>query len=299
MIDTHSHIQFKIFDKTRDQVIEDSKKIGVTKIIAVGTNLETSKKAIEVSEKYPEVFASAGIHPHHVFTYCHSETKAKSINSYPSLNAQDDIIRLEKVLQNPKVVAIGETGMDRHIYESTKYSNYQISKEFIELQKLFFEAQIKLAIKYKKALIIHNREAVSETLEVLEKNWNKALEQKSVFHMCEPDPRLLDFAQEHKVFISFGGDITYYLEKQEFLKKVPLELLVLETDSPFFAPQHIHHSGKQSASRTLNTPANLEIIVKRISEILEINLEALKTTINKNSSHLISNNISANIPTYE
>lgn len=298
MFDTHSHIQFKIFDKTRDQVIENAKKAGVSKIIAVGTNLETSKKAIVVAEKYPEVFASVGIHPHHVYQYLNENVilatqsvawrRPESSKKNRSWTSQDDIKKIETILSHPKVVAIGETGMDKHIYENTKYSKYQITKEFINLQKFFFEKQIQLAIKYKKALIIHNREAVPETLEVLEKNWDKTLEQKSVFHMCESDERLLNFAVKNNVFISFGGDITYDKKKQEFLKKVPLELLVLETDSPFFTPQHICHSGEHSDSRILNTPANLKLISQKVAEIMKMDVKQVEEQTYENAKKLYS-----------
>lgn len=259
MVDTHTHLQFKVFDKIRDQVVANSKKAGIEKIIAVGTDLESSEKAVEVAEKYPEVFASVGIHPHHVF----------GIMKKPSA-VSHQLSDLEKLVKNPKVVAVGETGMDKHVYKITKYPNYLISNEFIELQKLFFEKQIKLAIKCKRSLIIHNREAVSETLEVLEKNWNKALEQKSVFHMCEPHPDLLDFAIKHKVFISFGEDITYDLEKQEFLKKVPLELLVLETDSPFISRE----------------PKDLRELLKFLTGLLKKDAKELEDITSNNSLSL-------------
>ncbi len=332
LFDTHSHIQFKVFDKTRDQIIEDSKKAGIDKIIAVGTNLETSKKAIEVAKNYPEVFASVGIHPHHVFSYCHSEALAEeSLTHVSSIkdpetmdstsspqgseiphSARNDIEKVESLISHPKVVAVGETGMDKHIYKKSKYPNYLISNEFINLQKIFFTEQIKLAIQYKKALIIHNREAISETLEVLEKNWDKVLERKAVFHMCEPNIRLLNFAKKQNVFISFGGDITYDKSKQEFLKKVPLDLLVLETDSPFFIPESSHGtvipatapfdgggiqssrhpelvsgSGSSIKSRmTVNEPAKLELIAQKIAETLGIDKIRIQQTTYRNSLEL-------------
>lgn len=259
MIDTHSHIQFKIFDKNRGQVIENSKKAGVEKIIAVGTDLESSKKAVEVAEKYPEVFASVGIHPHHVFRF----TKESS-----ALSRQ--LSDLEKLLNSPKVVAIGETGMDKHVYKSTKYPNYLISDEFINLQKEFFKEQIKLAIKYNKALIIHNREAVKETLEVLRENWDKFLEKRSVFHFCEPDKRLLDFAISCHIFIGVDADVLTDKIKQEFVKKIPVGLLVLETDSPFVSRE----------------PKDLIEILKFLSSLLKIEAEKLEETTFKNSQSL-------------
>lgn len=239
MFDTHSHIQFKVFDKNRDEVIERARKAGVEKIIAVGTDLISSREAVEVAKKYPEVFASVGIHPHHVFKYCHPEQSEGSMDSIKQIprQARNDITRLEELLVNPKVVAIGETGMDKHLYKKTKYSNYQVSKQFIKLQKEMFRQQIGLAIKYNKSLVIHNREAVKETLEVLEKNWDKKLEGHFVFHFCEPDARLLNFAKSHNIFIGIDTDVLTDKTKQDFVKQIPVELLVLETDSPFISSE--------------------------------------------------------------
>jgi len=215
LFDTHSHIQFKSFDKNRKNVIERAKKAGVKKIIAIGTDLESSKKAAEISIEYPEVFASVGIHPHHVFSYLsrHSEFISESYKEIlkqvqdDGVGVQDDIRHLEDLFSNPKVVAVGETGMDKYQYKITKYSNYSVSKQFIKLQKEIFKMQIKLAIMYKKALIIHNREAVEETLEVLKESWDKKLEGRTVFHYCEPDKRVLDFAKSHKIYIGVDGDV--------------------------------------------------------------------------------------------
>lgn len=270
MIDTHAHIQFKIFDQNRDQVIEEAKKIGIEKIIAVGTNLETSKKALDVAGKYPEVFASVGIHPHHVFEHFHSQ-----------IDIRNHLKEIEKLLKEEKVVAVGEIGMDKHDYPNTKYKNYQIHKDFLTLQKELFQEQIKLAINNNKSLIIHNRKAAEETIEVLAKNWDQALEARSVFHMCEPDQRLLVFAKEHYIYISFGGDVTYDSDKQEFLKKVPLELLVLETDSPFFTPEPPKSQGVSP-----NTPANLKIILEKVAEILKIDQVKIEEITFENSKRL-------------
>ena len=93
--------------------------------------------------------------------------------------------------------------------------------------------------------------------------------------MCESNLDLLDFAIKHKVFISFGGDITYNKDKQKFLKKVPLKLLVLETDSPFFAPHPPRHSGERSDSRILNTPSNLKKVEEYIAKILNRNIQKI------------------------
>ncbi|KKQ10464.1 MAG: Hydrolase, TatD family [Candidatus Daviesbacteria bacterium GW2011_GWB1_36_5] len=281
LFDTHSHIQFKSFDKNRKNVIERAKKAGVKKIIAIGTDLESSKKAAEISIEYPEVFASVGIHPHHVFSYLsrHSEFISESYKEIlkqvqdDGVGVQDDIRHLEDLFSNPKVVAVGETGMDKYQYKITKYSNYSVSKQFIKLQKEIFKMQIKLAIMYKKALIIHNREAVEETLEVLKESWDKKLEGRTVFHYCEPDKRVLDFAKSHKIYIGVDGDVLTDKIKQEFVKIIPLDLLVLETDSPFLNSE----------------PAKIKTILEFISKLLKIQPKGFEKILFNNSSYLFNN----------
>jgi TatD DNase family protein len=272
MIDTHSHIQFKIFDQKRDSIIVNATSSGIEKIIAVGTNLETSKKAFEVSKKYLQVFTSVGIHPHHVFEHFHSQ-----------IDIRDHLIEIENLAKEKKVVAIGETGMDKHEYPNTKYTNYELHEAFINLQKELFSMQIRLALKISKTLIIHNRKASSDTLAVLSREWSSELEEKSVFHMCEPDKTLLEFALKNNVFLSVGGDITYDAQKANFIKEVPLRLLVLETDAPFFIPEPL-----KSKNSSYNEPANLDIIVQKLSEIVKIDESELKKIINQNSHKLFT-----------
>ncbi len=269
MIDSHTHLQFKAFEGKVAEIIQSAKNVGIEKMIVVGTNLETSKKAIDLAEKYDELYAAIGIHPHHVFPFVGTD------------NALEAISELESLINNPKVIAIGETGLDRHIYEKTHYQNYIISKEFIDLQKLFFKEQIKLAIKHQKPLIIHNRETVPELLEILEANWDPFLEQRSVFHCCEPDQKILDFALKHQVFIGIDGDITYDSEKQDFLKRLPLDLLVLETDSPYFIPEPL-----KSAGTSLNQPANLEIIANFIANLKNEPIENVRN-LSSTNGHIL------------
>lgn len=201
--------------------------------------------------------------------YCHSERSEESLtnvsiresetSSEILRHAQDDINELEQLISNPKIVAIGETGIDKHIYKITKYPNYLISEQFLKLQKEMFGLQIRLALKHDKTLIIHNRGSAGETLEVLEKNWNDKLRNRSVFHFCEADKRLLDFAIKHNIFVGVDGDVLTDKHKQEFVKKIPLELLVLETDSPFISPE----------------PKNISEILDFVSKLLNRDLADL------------------------
>ena len=175
-------------------------------------------------------------------------------------------------------MAIGEVGIDRHIYQKTKYPDYKIEEEFVALQKIFLIEQIKLAHKYKKSLILHNREAKKDVLEILTSHYSLIPSHSSVFHCCEPDFELLEFAKDHKMFIGVDGDIIYYKEKQEFIKNVPLEMLVLETDSPFLSP----------TKKFPNEPKNIKVIAEFIASLLHCSITSLTKQTTKNAERLFN-----------
>ena len=278
MFDTHAHLQFSAFEGSVKEILERAHKAGVSQIIIPSTDVPTSKKAIEIASKFEHVFAAVGIHPHHIYQMV--------INKNIELKAQ--LQEIESLIENNKqsfstnnVVAVGEVGMDYHYYKKTKYENYHVIDEFIELQKKALSAQMQFAIKHKKSLLLHNREAIDDFLEVLTDNWDKSLEGKTVFHCCEANERLLTFAIEHDVFIGVDGDVTYNKEKQEFVKKIPLDLLVLETDSPFLIPEPL-----RSQKIFPNQPSNLKIILEFLSTLLTIDSKELNKITTKNSRKL-------------
>lgn len=278
MFDTHCHLNFKDFDKNFNEVIERSKKIGVNEIIIPGTDIPTSKKAVTIADKYGGVYAAVGIHPHHVFELF----KAKERNFFAPAGIQPDLIQIESLLKHPKVVAVGEVGIDRHIYQKTKYPDYKIEKEFVELQKIVLIEQIKLAHKYKKSLIFHNREAKKDFLDILTNHQSLIVNHSSVFHCCEPDLGLLKFAKKNKMFIGVDGDIVYYKKKQEFIKTVPLEMLVLETDSPFLNPE----PKKSNEEGIKNEPKNILLIAKFIAKLTNRSLDELSKQTTENARKL-------------
>lgn len=301
MFDTHCHLNFAAFKNNLDEVIGDAKKAGVNYFVVPGTDYESSKRAIEIAERYEGVYAAVGIHPHHAAQYViPSEARdlatrqlAESVNcasldfSVATL-LRNDIKAIEKLLKNPEVVAIGEVGIDRHLYKKTIYQNYQVDEEFIKLQKEIFLEQLKLARRYKKSLIIHNRQAKEDVLAVLTDYRLLITNYRCVFHCCEPDDDLLNFAKKYKIFIGVDGDVTYdsksfdsAQDKQEFVKKIPLELLVLETDSPFLHPE----KGKFP-----NEPKNLPVIAEFISKLINVSINQLIKTTTENSQRLFQVN---------
>jgi len=200
----------------------------------------------------------------------------------PSSRITRQLLEIEKLLTLPKVVAVGEVGLDRHIYQKTKYRNYQIDEKFIGLQKQLFIEQIKLAIKYEKSLIIHSREAAGEMLAILgESSLTTPLTGHIVFHCCEANDRLVEFALNHHIYIGVDGDVTYSKSKQEFVKKVPLELLVLETDSPFLLPEPL-----RSQKIYPNEPKNLLLIAEKIAELKKTSIKHLIEATTENAKKL-------------
>lgn len=290
LFDTHCHLNFKAFENRVDEVISGAHDNGVEKMIVVGTDEETSKKAVEIAGKYEGIYAAVGIHPHHVFKkeqkkiYVDKEktgpaaallpVSAQPANLERDLRAAVDPPAratriLEKLLTSKKVVAIGEVGIDKYEYKNTKYSDYKIDENFIEAQEKLFSEQIKLALQHNKSLIIHNRRAREDILAVLNEVWNKKMEYKTVFHCCEPDKKLFQFAKDHKIFIGIDGDVTYYKEKQTFVKGVPLDLLVLETDAPYLMPRLYQGFGGQAEPlQKPNEPKNVKLISNFIAQLV-------------------------------
>lgn len=273
MFDTHCHLNFKAFKNNYDQVIRNANQVGVQGIVIPGTDVETSKKAVEIAEKYDGVYAAVGIHPHHACV---------------GVGFPDPLLELEKLIAHPKVVAIGEVGLDKHEYRNTKYETYLVDDQFVKSQKEILIGQIKLAIKYEKSLILHNREAKKEMLEILSANWDKQFEEKTVFHCCEPDfvgigrdLSLLNFAIKHQMFIGVDGDVTYSKEKQEFVKKIPLEILVLETDSPYLLPEPL-----RSQKLYPNKPENIVTIVDYVARLRDQGKELIQKVTTENAKKL-------------
>lgn len=284
-IDTHCHLNFSRFKKKVDEVIAAARSAGVIHIVIPGTDVMSSQKAVEIARRNEGIYAAVGIHPHHALSPVIPRSSAQQ-NDEGSCSQDFSVAQIEKLLRNDKngvIVAVGEIGLDRHTYKQTKYENYHVNEAFIDAQKKLFETQFRLAKKYKKSIIIHNREAKDDILLLIENNWSDELKNRAVFHCCEPDLELLDFAQEHGIFIGVDGDITYWKEKTQFIKKVPLEMLVLETDAPFLLPEPL-----RSEKKYPNVPANIPLIAQFVSEVKGVSLEKLSEQTTANAHTLFN-----------
>ncbi len=217
------------------------------------------------------MYPAVGIHPHHVF------------ENEPAL-IEHSLRELEEILtKNPEIVAVGEVGLDRHYYQMTKYNDYEVNESFIDHQKNALRRQIGFAVAYDKSLILHNREAKKEFLQVVTECWSRGLAGRTVFHCCEPDTDFIQFAQEHDIFIGVDGDVTFDAAKQEFIKNVPLNMLVLETDSPFLTPEPVRSSAKK---RPKNEPQYLTLVAAAVAKIKEKSVQEVNEVTTANAQTL-------------
>jgi len=245
IIETHAHLDFKEFDQDRDEVIKRAHEEGVDFIVNIGTNMESSRFSVELAQKYDGLLASVGIHPH----------------DSPELN-DDTLAELSQMYQKPKVVAIGEIGLDY-------YRRYQPA----DIQKNAFQKQLELALELDAPIIIHNREAHQEILQILRQYKTSAW--KGVFHCFPGDISSAETVLNMGFHISFTGVITFKnFKRSDVVKYIPLDRLLLETDCPFMAP--VPSRGKR------NEPAYVRYIAEKIAEFKSVPFEevAQQTTIN-------------------
>ncbi|VAX19519.1 Uncharacterized metal-dependent hydrolase YcfH [hydrothermal vent metagenome] len=229
--DSHCHLNDPAFDEDLEEVISEIEKEGIAPLLNVGYDLATSYKAVELAERYDTMYASVGVHPH-------------------GASALDDntLGQLEKLADHPKVVAIGETGLDYYRDRSPR-----------EDQARAFKAQIQLAKKKNLPLIIHCRDAMEDCLAILEDEDIK--KSGGVMHCFAGSPDDASRCLKLGMYISFAGNITYPKAGalRESLKAVPGHRLLLETDSPYLAPQN--KRGRR------NNPALLKYVVDKAAEV--------------------------------
>jgi len=242
IIDSHAHLDDKRFDSDRKQVIENIIQSNIDRVINVGSDLTSSIASVEMSQQYDFIYAACGIHPHEASSYS-DEVEAE----------------LEKLLKMGKVVAIGEIGFDFYYNRSPK-----------EIQEEVFIKQIHIANKYKKPIIIHDREAHRLTLDTLIKN--KKNDIQGVFHSYSGSSEMIKEVIDLDFYLSFNGIVTFKNAKkaQEAVKNTPMDRLLIETDSPYLTPNP--HRGKRNDSTNVIHVAKAiaEIKEKQVEEIFEV-----------------------------
>jgi len=247
MVDTHAHLTFPDFQADLSEVVARAKASGVDKIINIGTDEEHIARAIELAEKFEGLFASVGLHPHEAERF------------------SDELLhKMEEFARHTTVVAIGETGLDF-------YRNYAPA----EAQYRAFEAQVELARKTGKTLVMHIRAAFKEAWGVLEKA--NLREEKVVLHCFGEGIKEAKKAIERRYFLSFNGTLTFSKSAlSEVIRILPTDLILTETDCPYLTP--VPQRGKR------NEPAYIAFVVDTLAAILGRSKENMAEITSANAS---------------
>jgi TatD DNase family protein len=245
MIDSHCHLDFKEYKHNLDDIINNALSSGVHTLFNIGADMHSSIRSVELANKYDCIYATVGIHPHDAATY-----------------NQEIENRLLELIKDKKVVAIGEIGLDYYRDLSPRH-----------IQKQVFRKQLEIAIQYNMPVVIHTRESFGETINIVREYRQKLC--GGVFH-CFPGT----IADAKQVFdigfhISVGGIITFPKAKMaEVAANVPLEYILLETDSPYLAPAPFR--GKN------NQPAYIKYIRDKLAELRKISVDEVESATDNN-----------------
>ena len=245
LIDSHCHLDFPDLANNIDEILENMKNNEVTHALCVSVNLEDFPELLLLAESYQNLYASVGVHPDY-----EDLTEPKS----------EELVSLAK---NPKVIAIGETGLD-----------YSRIKGDLEWQRNRFREHIRAARKCNKPLIIHTREAAADTLSIMAEEGADQI--GGVMHCFTESWEVAQKAMEMNFYISFSGIVTFKnaANLKETAKKIPLERMLIETDSPYLAP--VPFRGKT------NQPAYVRHVAEEIASLRNISLNEVAESTTKN-----------------
>lgn len=253
--DTHSHYNDEKFDEDREQIIKDTYESGVTKFVCAGYNIESSKKAIELSKKYEFIYSICGISP----------------NDIPQSEQElwKDISKISKIVQENmtnKLVAIGEIGLD-----------YYWNTENKGLQKEAFAKQIDLANELDLPIVIHSRDASVDTIDILKEH---QVRKAGIFHCCQFNQEMIRQALALGYYISFAGPVTFKNSKNapDIVNMVPLDRILIETDSPYLAPEP--NRGKRNDSR------NVMFVAQKIADLRGMSIEEISRITYENAMRI-------------
>ncbi|MCM2591817.1 TatD family hydrolase [Rossellomorea marisflavi] len=254
LFDTHVHLNAEQFDEDVEEVIARAKEAGVENMVVVGFDRPTIERAMELVETYDFLYASVGWHP------------------VDAIDMKDeDLDWIEEWTKHPKVVALGEMGLDYHWDKSPE-----------DVQKDVFRRQIRLAKKVKLPIIIHNREATQDIVDILKEEG--ASEVGGIMHCFSGSPEVAKECVDMNFYISLGGPVTFKNARKpkEVAKEIPLEKLLVETDCPYLAPHP--NRGKR------NEPAYVRLVAEQIAELKEISIEEVEATTTRNAKKLFNIN---------
>jgi len=247
LFDTHAHLDSPKFDIDREEVIARALEAGIDTIVNIGFNRETIPTTMALAEKYPFIYAAVGWHP----------------TDAVDMRLEEDLAWIEKLCSHPKVVAIGEIGLDYYWDTSPK-----------EIQQVVFREQIRLARRLNKPIVIHNRDAHEDIVRILKEE--KAEEVGGIMHCFSGSWETAKKCLDLGFYISFGGPVTFKNARvpKEVLEQVPIDRILLETDAPYLTPHP--HRGKRNES------AFVRLVAETAAEIKGISLEEISNITSEN-----------------
>ena len=247
IFDTHSHYDDEQFRADLTTLLGDMPSRGINKIVSCGCDVDSSKANMELAHKYDFFYFASGFHPENL--------EGSSLN---------DLEQIKAIAMDEKCLAIGEIGLDYHWMSSTK-----------EVQKAFFEHQIELAEELSLPVIVHDREAHGDSMDILRK-----YQPKGVMHCFSGSPEMAREIVKLGMYIGLNGVVTFKNARKslEVVKEIPLERLVLETDCPYLAP--VPNRGKR------NDSTNIPFIAEKIGEVLGMTAQEILDITNENANRL-------------
>lgn len=253
LVDTHCHLNFQAFENDLDAVINSAHKAGVEKIVNVGADLKSSQKAVEIAQTHDGCYAAVGIHPHH----------ADKLEN-------DWLEKLDKLAQQPKVVAIGECGLDYYKYKGSGVVDPAIQKEI-------FSKQFQLAQNLNLPVIIHSRQSFDDVISTIYR-LPSTIPLYGVFHCYSAGKSGLKLINQLGFYFGIDGNLTYDDGLQNIVKEIPLEKIILETDAPFLTPLPIRNQR--------NEPKNVKIIALHLAKIKNTTYEEVAQIISHSANLL-------------
>ena len=252
LIDSHAHLDSGQYDNDRDEIINRAKMNSISHILTIGCDLASSEKNVAIAQQYEQIYAAVGVHPH----------DALEINA-------ENLERLRFLLSQAKVVALGEIGLDYYRDRSPR-----------DVQRNAFRAQIQLAKAVKKPIIVHDRDAHEDVMQILEEE--NAAEVGGVLHCFSGDLAMAQRCLDLGFYLSFPGPITYPKNEhtRTIVATIPIERLLVETDCPYLAPQK--YRGKR------NEPAYVRYTAEKIAEIKGLSIEDVARITSRNCYNLFT-----------
>ncbi len=253
LIDSHAHLTFPELQEDLDSVLSRSRDAGVDGWITVGTDTDNNLKAIALANRHDDIWATVGFHPHY----------AKDVS------AKDLDVMADQV-KDSKVVAVGEIGLDYHYNHSSVQDQHRI-----------FKAQLDIATKANKAVIVHSREAFDDTIEILDKYKDKL--NHVVIHCFSGTPEQAKLVIDKGYYISFTGVVTFKNAQlaRDAAAVVPLERLMVETDCPYMSPAPMR-------KQKINEPALMIHTAKKLAEIHDIDLDRFSDIVGNTTREFFS-----------